>query len=122
MTTTCEPLASTEFNLGPLDQIPAGEGREFHILGRQIAVFHARSGAVYATQALCPHREGSLIDGLMGASTLICPMHAWKFDLSTGEHLSGECPLTTYAVRLDETGQILLKLGDTLPQDLRPME
>ena len=40
--------------LGPLAQIPVGEGRVFDIGGLRIAVFHTRSGAVYATQASCP--------------------------------------------------------------------
>ena len=57
--------------------------------GEEIAVFHTRAGGVYATQALCPHRQGPLADGLIGGTTLLCPLHAWKFDLATGEALDG---------------------------------
>ena len=101
-----ETPAATEYALGSIAQIPAGEGREFPISDTLIAVFHARSGAVYATQALCPHRNGPLSDGLLGGSTLICPFHAWKFDLTTGKPLLGDCAITVYPVRLSNDGQI----------------
>ncbi len=104
----------TEYRLGPLSQIPPGEGREFDINGQAVAVFHTRTeGRVYATQALCPHRDGPLIDGLLGGTTLLCPFHAWKFDLQTGEALMGTCGLKTYPVRLDN-GDIILSLPPSL--------
>ena len=61
--------------------------------------------SVYAVQAECPHSGGPLADGLVGGTTLICPLHAWKFDLSTGEALFGDCGLKTYPVRVDESGR-----------------
>jgi nitrite reductase (NADH) small subunit len=97
-----------ELKLGALSSIPPGEGRNFDVDGEKIAVFHARSGEVFAVQALCPHRGGPLADGLLGGSTLICPLHAWKFDLSTGAPLFGDCGLKTYSVRVDDSGQIVL--------------
>jgi nitrite reductase (NADH) small subunit len=103
---------ATEYILGPLAQIPIGEGRMFDVGGLRIAVFHARSGAVYATQASCPHRSGPLADGLMGGSTLVCPLHAWKFDLATGAALLGDCRITTYPARLNEDGDVALMLDE----------
>lgn len=99
-----------EVSLGPIRQIPVGEGREFKVAGRQVAIFHGRSGVVYATQALCPHRQGPLVDGLLGGDVLVCPLHSWRFNLSTGEPMAGECGLTTYPVRLDVDGNIMLQL------------
>ena len=101
---------ATEIGLGPVDQIPPGEGRVFKIGDKEIAVFLSRNGNVYATQPLCPHKSGPLVDGLMGGSTLVCPLHAWKFDLSTGEPLMGNCSIKTYSVRLNASGEILLTL------------
>ena len=100
----------TEWKLAPLDDVPPGEGRNFAVSGETIAVFHTRGGQVYATQAECPHRGGRLADGLVGGSTLICPLHSWKFDLSTGQPLLGECGLKTYAVRVDPAGQIWISV------------
>lgn len=98
----------TEYKLGPLAEIPIGEGREFIVDGQSIAVFRLRGGGLYATQALCPHRSGPLIDGLIGGTTVVCPFHAWKFNMATGEALMGDCGLTTYPVRLSADGDILL--------------
>ena len=100
-----------EYKLGTIEQIPPGEGRQFHLAGLDIAVFRARNGEVYATQAVCPHRSGPLIDGLLGGSILVCPLHAWKWNLETGEVLMGECALTTYSVHLDALNEIILRVG-----------
>jgi len=105
-----ESLIGNEIALGPIGQIPPGEGRNFEVQGRRIAVFHTRIGEVFATQAECPHRVGPLADGLLGGTTLVCPLHAWKFDLRTGEALYGNCGLATYPVRMSETGEIFLTL------------
>ena len=111
----------TEYKLGPLTAIPPGEGREFAVNGQLIAVFNLRGGGLYATQALCPHRDGPLIDGLIGGTTVVCPFHAWKFNMATGEALMGDCGLTIYPVRLDDSGDILLTFTGE-PQHPRPGE
>ena len=98
----------SEFKLGPADNIPPGEGRVYQVEDEKIAVFRTRGGEVYAVQAECPHRGGPLADGLLGGSTLICPLHAWKFDLKTGQALYGDCGLKTFSVTVDASEQIIL--------------
>jgi nitrite reductase (NADH) small subunit len=125
--------AAAERCLGPLSQIPKGEGRLFQLRGGEppgdpdrvadstdrpgragsadleaLAVFHLRSGVVHATQADCPHRNGPLADGLIGGTTLICPLHGQKFDLTTGAALSGGRGLATFPVRVTEAGEIMV--------------
>jgi nitrite reductase (NADH) small subunit len=102
--------STTEVTLGPVSAIPPGEGRTFAVARERIAVFHGRDGQLFATQATCPHRGGPLADGLLGGSTLICPLHGWKFDLSSGAVLRGECGLKTYAVRVSAAQQIVVLL------------
>lgn len=102
-------MAGSEVLLGALTQIPVGEGRTFRVHDREIAVFRTYEGEVYATQAYCPHLHGPLADGLMGGTTLMCPLHDRTFDLRTGcgtshEHLS----LVTYPARVED-GQIWLQ-------------
>jgi nitrite reductase (NADH) small subunit len=98
-------------NLGPLDAIPAGEGRNYEVAGERIAVFHMRSGEVFAVQASCPHKNGPLADGLVGNGIVICPLHAWKFDLKTGASIFGDCSVKSYRVALDETRNVVLSLN-----------
>jgi nitrite reductase (NADH) small subunit len=101
-----------EVTLGPVQAIPEGEGRSFVVGDRRLAVFRTRQCGVFTTQAECPHRGGPLADGLVGGQTLICPLHALKFDLGTGRSSDGSCTLVTYATRLGPSGQILVELGD----------
>lgn len=100
----------SETAIAVLSEIPPGEGRNFEIAGQRIALFHTRSGEVFATEAECPHKGGPLADGLVGGETLVCPLHSWKFNLKTGEPLLGTCPIATYPARLDERGIIHVSL------------
>ena len=99
-----------EITVAPLSVIPPGEGRAFDIAGERIAIFRTRAGKLFAVQASCPHRGGPLADGLIGDDTLICPLHAAKFCLSTGDALAGPTTscLKTYPVRLNDRQQIVL--------------
>jgi nitrite reductase (NADH) small subunit len=99
-----------EILIGSLSQIPAGEGRTFVLDGEHIAVFHTRDGAVFATQAHCPHRGGPLADGLTDETTVVCPLHDRIYDLGTGAGIGTDCNIQTYPVRVDEEGTMLIVL------------
>lgn len=99
-----------EIAVAPLSAIPPGEGRTFEVEGKRMAVFRTRSGELFATQAMCPHKAGPLADGLVGGTTLICPLHSWKFDLRSGSSLLGSCGIETYPVRLDEENRVWVTL------------
>ena len=102
---------STSINLGPLGRIPPGEGREFEVEGELIAVFRARDGGVFGAQARCPHRAGHLADGVIGGGLVVCPLHAFRFELATGNPAGNGCrALKTYRVTINENGEILLSL------------
>jgi len=97
------------WDLGPSAVIPPGEGRVFHVGSERVAVFRTRTGELFATQAECPHRGGPLADGLVGAGRVICPLHAFQFDLCTGEPVKNSCEsLRTYAGSESSKGRILL--------------
>lgn len=100
------------YRIGPLSQIPVGEGREFDLGdGLSIAVFHARNGKVYASQAKCPHLGGPLADGIFGGSVVMCPLHAWKFDLASGRPVQGDCGVDTYPVEVTPAGQLIVTVN-----------
>jgi nitrite reductase [NAD(P)H] small subunit len=102
---------STLVNLGPVDRIPLGEGREFEVDGELIAVFRARDGKVFGAQARCPHRAGHLADGVIGGGLVVCPLHTFRFELATGKPVGNDChALKTYRVTINEEGEILLSL------------
>lgn len=95
------PKPSGEICLGGVDEIPPGEGRVFALGGERVAVFRSRNGKFYAVQSDCPHQGGPLADGVVGGCAVVCPLHSWKFDLETGQCLSGgEARLRTYSLRV----------------------
>ena len=96
-------------NLGSVDKIPAGQGRCYIVGDEEIAVFRQRDGRLFAVQNRCPHRQGPLSEGVMGANKVICPLHSHKFDLCDGKGSeSGEC-VKVYQVS-ENNGDVLLQL------------
>ncbi len=71
-------------HLGSPSAIPPGQGRCFLVGEGDIAVFRQRDGRLFATANRCPHRQGPLSEGLVGGNSVICPLHAHRFDLETG--------------------------------------
>ncbi len=93
----------SDVNLGPVDQIPFGEGRTFVVDGRQIAVFRLRDGSLRALGAVCRHRGGPLADGLVDSHVVICPLHGFTYDLASGcEVTGGGAAVTAYPVHADD--------------------
>jgi nitrite reductase/ring-hydroxylating ferredoxin subunit len=83
--------------LGAVGDIPLGEGRTFAVDGEMIAVFRLRDGSVRALSA----------DGQIDLRQVVCPLHLYAWDLSTGCSLSGQEAVSTYPVRIDNDQLIL---------------
>jgi len=55
----------------------------------------------FAISDTCPHAGGSLSEGMMDGREVICPLHAWGFDVATGQSPEDpNCLLTLYPVRV----------------------
>lgn len=102
-----------EHRLGPVEQIPLGEGRTFTVAGYTIAVFRLREGSVAATQAECPHRGGPLADGIVGMDSVVCPLHAQRFTLLTGVAEVGDCDIDVHPCHVDAQGDIVVAIPTT---------
>lgn len=76
---------TSEVALCRLDDLPVGLGHSFHVGVHHVAVFRTRSGDVHAVDGTCPHRGAPLADGILAAGQVVCPFHAMKFNLTTGE-------------------------------------
>lgn len=63
--------------------LPPGTSRCVEAGGKEIAL-HNVDGKVYACSNICPHQGGPLAEGILEGSSIICPWHAWAFDLESG--------------------------------------
>ena len=68
----------------PCESIPLREGRAVTLAGREIAIFNL-GDRFFATDNRCPHKSGPLCDGIVAGDAVVCPLHAWKVRLDTGE-------------------------------------
>ncbi|GAA0877759.1 hypothetical protein GCM10009119_07270 [Algoriphagus jejuensis] len=61
---------------------------------------------VFVFQAHCPHRGASLVQGnINGLNEIICPLHEYRFDLTTGSIRSGSCgDLEVYKTAINPDG------------------
>jgi len=85
--------------LGKIDDLPPGRGRTCVAGSRRIAVFND-GGEYLAIDDTCPHLGGSLGSGAFYEGRVICPLHAWVFDLRTGECPRGSHePVRVYRTR-----------------------
>ncbi len=84
----------------------AGLLGEFHVEGRQLCVAN-EDGRLAAIDNLCPHRQGPLAEGTLEEGKVLCPWHAWGFDLKTGE---ADCDAAARVgvYRLEVAGDIVL--------------
>lgn len=63
----------------------------------------ARSGeACFAYQAVCPHQDVALCEGLYDGAVLTCHMHLWQWDIRTGAPIGiAEAPLERYDLTIE---------------------
>ncbi len=70
-----------------LDDIPVLGSRVVETDTMNIAIFRGRDDTVYAIRDACPHKNGPLSQGIMHGTSVTCPLHGWKIDLTSGEAL-----------------------------------
>lgn len=88
--------------IASIDEIPDGEGREFTVGDRILAVFQIE-GQFFVMDGICPHAGGPLADGGLHEGIVTCPWHGWQFDVKTGHHcLNDRIQQTRYECRVQD--------------------
>jgi nitrite reductase/ring-hydroxylating ferredoxin subunit len=96
--------------LASLGDLPIGEGRAFAVGTEQIAVFRTRSGQVHALSAVCPHAGGPIADGQSDGRVVVCPLHQHAYELRSGCSTTGQPPLRSFPVHVDEAGTVVIEI------------
>jgi nitrite reductase (NADH) small subunit len=94
--------------IGRADDVPMLEGRSVTVDGRRIAVFRTPDG-FRAIEGSCPHAGGPLADGIVADRCVTCPLHGWRFDLTTGESQNAGTRVATFEV-IEQRGGLWLQL------------
>jgi len=75
-----------------------------------VAVYNV-DGTFYATSNLCLHRGGPLGQGLLQGHEVMCPWHAWSWNVTSGENAAnGTLKIATYEVKVED-GQVFVRIG-----------
>ena len=71
------------------------------IAGKEIALYDL-DGTLHATDDVCTHAYAKLSDGWLDKAEIECPLHAGRFDVSTGKATAPPCTddLKIYPVRI----------------------
>ena len=84
---------------------------EYIVEDRQVCLAND-GGRLAAVDNICPHRQGPLAEGWIEGGKVLCPWHAWAFDLQSGQadHDAAET-VAVYPVRVED-GTVLIGLPD----------
>ena len=94
-----------------LTQIPVLGSRVIKTREMDIAVFRGTNDKVYAIRDACPHKNGPLSQGIMHGTSVTCPLHNWKIDLTNGEALGPDEGCTNVFPAKVEDGKVFLQLN-----------
>lgn len=85
----------------PRSQVPANGMIECAVGGLKLLVANA-GDEYFAYQAMCPHQEVALCEGLYDGAVLTCHQHLWQWDIRTGAAIGlAESPLENFPVQID---------------------
>ncbi len=93
------------------ENIPPREGRAVKVGGVEIAIFNL-NGRFLTIENQCPHKGGPLCDGIVSGTTVVCPLHGWRFDLESGVAVRASTPacVATFPTRVED-GIVLVDIG-----------
>lgn len=69
-------------------------------------------GVVHAVNGVCPHRGAFLAQGTLEGSEIVCPWHAWRFDVTTGDGVTNEMSRLQVLPARESDGRVMVDLPD----------
>jgi ferredoxin-nitrite reductase len=85
------------------DEIQEGAAKLVRVNNEEIAVFK-HQGQLCAIQNICPHEGGPLAKGRIQGGAVVCPLHGYKFDLTSGA-CSTDAKLKAKIFKLAQQGE-----------------
>jgi len=95
--------------LAAVGDVAAGEGRVVEAQGKTLALFNV-DGTYYVIDNTCAHRGGPLGEGDLEGRIVVCPWHAWRWDVTTGANANNPAVrMACFPVAVDD-GAIFVEL------------
>jgi NAD(P)H-dependent nitrite reductase small subunit len=89
--------------------IPTDIGLKVEAQGIEVALFRIEDQC-YAIDDLCPHRGSSLAAGDFEEGIVACPLHHWRFDVTTGQMPGNPTVcVTPYPVKIEQ-GEVFVAI------------
>jgi nitrite reductase/ring-hydroxylating ferredoxin subunit len=103
-------MSDSEFQrVIPAAELSPGQCREALVGTTPIALCNV-AGSFHAIGNRCVHRGGPLGQGLLDGKLVLCPWHAWAYDVTTGQSdVNPDLKVATYEVKVED-GQVLVKI------------
>jgi nitrite reductase/ring-hydroxylating ferredoxin subunit len=99
-----------QVKVAEVGELGEGQARVVDVEGRTLALFNV-GGAFYALDNACAHRGGPLGEGDLEGRLVVCPWHAWRWDVTTGRNANNPAvAMACYPVRVTGEG-IFVELG-----------
>ena len=90
-------------------ELAPGACTEVAVGGKAVALFNV-AGSFHAIGNRCVHRGGPLGQGMLDGQMVLCPWHAWTYDVTTGvSTVNPEIRVPRYDVKV-EGGAVLVKV------------
>jgi nitrite reductase (NADH) small subunit len=104
-------MAGEGVRVGRATDVPVGSGRVFDVAGRTVAVFNV-GGSFYAIDNECSHRGGPLGEGDLDGTVVLCPWHAWRWDVTTGANVNNPAVTVACYPITEREGSLFVDVGD----------
>ena len=89
-------------------ELAPGQAMEALVNGKPVALFNV-GGAFHAISNTCVHRGGPLGKGVLDGTLVLCPWHAWAYDVTTGvSDVNPDLKVAKYEVKVED-GQVLVR-------------
>jgi nitrite reductase/ring-hydroxylating ferredoxin subunit/uncharacterized membrane protein len=105
--------AETEFVAARSGELAVDQMKLLRVPGHRIVLARTEDGYT-AFEDRCPHRGGSLADGVLISGQVQCPWHGSQFDVRTGSVVNGPARegIATFAVE-ERGGDVIVHLDQT---------
>lgn len=89
--------------VGKAESVPPGRGATVKLKdGTELALYNI-NGTFHAIENFCPHKGYPLADSRLYGHIVECDLHAYRFDVRTGEcYTKKSCSIEKYDVTIEE--------------------